>query len=78
MGLAKLASPILICRCAVARGELHRHAEPAGGPGSETEDAVVCLGDALDDCQAEAGTCMVVAYAFATAAKRLDERGNSL
>jgi hypothetical protein len=34
------------------------------------------LGDALDDCQAEADTCVVGAYTFAAALKRLGERGN--
>jgi hypothetical protein len=32
------------------------------------------LGDALDDCQAEADTCVVGAYAFGAALKRLDKR----
>ena len=44
-------------------GELHRDAEPAGGPGGEGEGSVVCLGDALDDRQAEADTCVVGADA---------------
>ena len=30
-------------------------------------------GDALDDCQAEADTCMVAAYAFGAALERLGE-----
>ena len=38
---------------------MHGDAEPAGGPGVEGEGAVVCLGDAFDDCQAEADTGMV-------------------
>ncbi len=38
----------------------------------------MCLGDALDDCQAEADTCVVGAYAFGAAMKRLDERGDQL
>ena len=50
---------------------MHRHAEPASGPGGEGEGSVVCLGDALDDCQAEADTCVVGAYAFGAAKKRL-------
>src|SRR5262249_39266699 len=56
----------------------HRDAEPPSGPGGEGEDAVMCLGDAFDDCQAEAHTCMVTAYAFGAALKRLDKRGNQL
>jgi hypothetical protein len=36
------------------------------------------LGDALDDCQAEADTGVVGAYAFGAALKRLDKRGNQL
>jgi hypothetical protein len=36
------------------------------------------LGDAFDDCQAEADTCVVGAYAFGAALKRLDKRGNQL
>jgi hypothetical protein len=36
----------------------------------------VRLGDALDDCQAEADTCVVGAYAFGAAKKRLGKRGN--
>jgi len=55
---------------------LHRDAEPAGGPGGEGEGSVVCLGDAFDDCQAEADTCVVGAYAFGAAKKRLGKRGN--
>src|SRR5207249_9982335 len=59
-------------------GQLHRDAEPAGGPGGESEGSVVCLGDAFDDCQAEADTCVVCAYAFGAAKKRLGKRGNYL
>ena len=33
---------------------MHRDAEPASGAGGEGEGSVVCLGDAFDDCQAEA------------------------
>jgi hypothetical protein len=36
------------------------------------------LGDALDECQAEADTCVVGAYAFGAALKRLGKRGNEL
>jgi len=36
----------------------------------------VCLGDAFDDCQAEADACVVVAYAFGAAKERLAKRGN--
>jgi hypothetical protein len=36
------------------------------------------LGDAFDDCQAEADTCVVGAYAFGAAKKRLGKRGNYL
>src|SRR5205807_5027957 len=59
-------------------GQLHRDAEPPGGPGGEGEGSVVCLGDAFDDCQAEADTLVLGAYAFGAAAKRLDKRGNQL
>jgi hypothetical protein len=38
----------------------------------------VCLGDALDDRQAEADACVVGAYAFGAAKKRLGKRGNYL
>ena len=38
----------------------------------------MCLGDAFDDCQAEADTCVVGAYAFGAALKRLGKRGNQL
>jgi hypothetical protein len=34
------------------------------------------LGDALDDCQAEADACVVGAYAVAAALKRLGKRGD--
>jgi hypothetical protein len=59
-------------------GELHRDAEPPSGPRGEGEGPVVCLGDALDDRQAEADTCVVGAYAFGAALKRLGKRGNQL
>src|SRR5438445_12207826 len=59
-------------------GQLHRDAEPASGPGGEGEGSVVCLGDAFDDCQAEADTRVVGAYAFGAALKRLAKRGNQL
>ena len=54
---------------------MHRDAEPAGGPGGEGKGSVVGLGDAFDDCQAEAHAYMVGAYAFGAAKKRLDKRG---
>ena len=38
----------------------------------------MCLGDALDDCQAEADACVVGAYAFGAAKKRLGKRGDRL
>ena len=38
----------------------------------------MCLGDAFDDRQAEADTCVVGAYACGVALKRLDERGGRL
>src|SRR5579859_6205422 len=59
-------------------GQLHRDAEPAGGAGGEGEGPLVCLGDALDDCQAEADTCVAGAHAFGAALKRLDQRRNYL
>jgi hypothetical protein len=36
------------------------------------------LGDAFDDRQAEADTCVVGAYASGAALKRLGQRGNQL
>jgi hypothetical protein len=36
----------------------------------------VCLGDALDDRQAEADACVVGAYALGAALERLGERGD--
>ena len=57
-------------------GQLHPDAKPAAGPGGEGERPVVCLGDRLDDCQAEADTCLVGADAFGAAKERLGERGN--
>src|ERR1700680_2313640 len=46
---------------------MHRDAEPASGPGGAGEISVVCLGDALDDGQAEADTRMITADAFSAA-----------
>ena len=46
---------------------MHRDVEPTSGPGDEGEGAVVRLGDAFDDCQAEADTSVVGAYAFGAA-----------
>jgi hypothetical protein len=49
------APPAAIDQYAAARGELHRDAEPAGGPRSEGETPGVGggEGDALDDGQAD-------------------------
>src|SRR4029453_14294926 len=55
-----------------------REPDPAVRAGDDGECSVVCLGDALDDCQAKADTCMVPAYAFRAALKRLGKRGNQL
>ncbi len=55
---------------------MHCDAEPPSGPGGEGKGSIVCLGDAFDDCQAEADTRMVGAYAFGAANKRLAKRGN--
>jgi hypothetical protein len=57
---------------------LHGDAEAAGGAGDKGEGSVVCLGDAFDDCQAEADAdaCVLGAYAFGAAKKRLGKRGN--
>ena len=55
---------------------MHRDAEPAFVPRGEGERSVVCLGDALDNCEAEADACVVGAYAFGAAKKRLGKRGN--
>src|SRR5207248_5227069 len=60
------------------RGVLVRRASAsAGSPGGGGDGSVVCLGDAFDDCQAEADTdtCVVGAYAFGAAKKRLGKRG---
>ncbi len=38
----------------------------------------MCLGDAFDDCQAEAGTCLVGADAFGASNKRLDKPWDQL
>jgi hypothetical protein len=55
---------------------LDRDAESSSGPGGEGEGSVVCLGDAFHECQAEADTCVLGAYASGAAKKRLDKRGN--
>ena len=55
---------------------MHGDAEPAAGSGGEREEPVVCLGNAFDDCKAQADACVVGAYAFGAALKRLDKRGN--
>jgi hypothetical protein len=57
---------------------LHRDAEPAFVAAGERQGSVVCLGDAFDDCQAKADACVVGAYAFGAAKKRLAKRGNQL
>ena len=57
---------------------MHRDAESPSGAGGEGEGSVVCLGDASDDCQAEAYARVVCAYAFGAALKRLGKRGNQL
>src|SRR5687768_5731696 len=77
MPLGGAAIPLIVIASLRWRGgELHRDAEPPGGPRGEGEGSVVCLGDALDDCQAEADTRVVGAYAFGAAKKRLAKRGN--
>src|SRR6266511_1470712 len=43
-------------------------------PGGEGEGSVVGLSDAVDDCQAEADTCVAGAYAFGATLKQLDKR----
>ena len=57
---------------------MHCDVKPAGGAGGEGEGSVVCLGDAFDDCQAEADTCVVGVYACRAAKKRLGKRGRQL
>ena len=52
---------------------MHSDAESPSGPGGEGEGPVVCLGDAFEDCRAEADTCMVTAYAFGAALERFGE-----
>jgi hypothetical protein len=61
--------------CGGAAGSLTVTQSPQR-PGGKGEGSVVCLGDAFDDCQAEADTCVVGAYAFGAALKRLGKRGN--
>ena len=41
--------------------KVDRDAEAAGGPGGEGEGSVVSLGDAVNDCQAEADAWVVSA-----------------
>ena len=52
--------------------------ESARGARDDGEGSVVCLGDALDDCQTEADAGMVVAYSFGAALKRLAQRRDQL
>ena len=52
---------------------MYRDAEPPSGPGGESEGSVVCLGDAVDDCQAESDTCVVGPNAFGAALERFGE-----
>src|SRR5437764_954568 len=83
---AALSIPLEACGCSPdvisevrwRGGELHRDAEPPSGPGGEGQGSLVCLDDALDDCQAEAYACVVGAYAFAASLKRLGKRGSQL
>src|SRR5262245_62042628 len=60
------------------RWQSHGDAEAAGGARREREGPVVCLGDALDDGQAEADTCVVGAYALGATPERRDQRGDQL
>ena len=76
----RVTIPLLaICQYAVARGGscTLTQSPPAGREG-EGEGSVVCLGNAFDDCQAEADTCVVGADAFSAAPKRLVKRGDYL
>ena len=56
--------------------ELRRHADPTLGEADDRECAVVGLGDALDDRQAEADPAVVAADAFAAALERFGEGGD--
>ena len=51
---------------------------PPPGRGGEGEGSVVCLGDAFDDCQAEADTCVVGAYALGAALEWFAKGGHQL
>jgi hypothetical protein len=55
---------------------LNRDEKAASGPGGEGERSVVCLCDAIYDCQTETHTCVVAAYAFRATLERLGKRGN--
>ncbi len=59
-------------------GKLHRDAYPSSGARGEGEGPVVCLGDAVDDRQAKADTCVVGTHAFVAALKRFDKCGDQL
>ena len=69
------ASSVGARRCG---GELHRDAEPTFGARREGERSFVCLGDALDDRQSEADTCVVGADALGAALERFGERRDLL
>ncbi len=56
------------------RGQSHRHAESSFCLGGKEEGSVVGLGDALDDGQAEADTCVVGVNACGAPVKRFGER----
>jgi hypothetical protein len=57
---------------------VHRDAEPAVGPRREGERSVVCLGDALDDREAEADARVVFVDALRAALKRPGQRRDEL
>ena len=50
----------------------HGDAEPPSGSRGEGDGSVVRLGDAFGNCEAEADTSVVGAYAFGAAKKRFD------
>ena len=57
---------------------MHSDAESSRRPWGEGEGSVVRLGDALNDCKAEADTCVGCGSAFGAALKRLRQCGYDL
>jgi hypothetical protein len=72
----KLERTLDRAKCSYRGGQLHPDAESAFFARCEREVSVVRLSDALDDCQAEADTCVVGSYTCCAAKKWLGKRGN--